>query len=95
MGRACGVSDHQHVLGRSTTPIDFERGGQVVGDKFLAQVEANVEIIERVLTRAGSTPHDWSRRLGSEVFGYGARIHEHLDEPARADLARILVDLLT
>lgn len=87
--RAAGIDTVCYVM-----PIDFERGERVVGAEFAARVQGNVEIIERVLDRAGSTPHDWSRRLDSDAFGYGVRIHEHLDETARAELVDSLVALL-
>ena len=76
------------------TPIDFERGKRVVGTDFVTQVEENIELIKRVLSRAGSPPYDWSQRLSSNAFGYGDRIHEHLKETARAELVDSLINLL-
>ena len=88
--RAAGIETVCYV-----TPIDFEHGERVAGAEFAAVVQRNVETIERVLGRADSTPHDWSRRMDSAAFGYEDRIHEHLNETARAELVGSLVDILS
>lgn len=88
--RAAGIETVCYV-----TPIDFEHGERVAGPEFAAVVQRNVETIKRVLGRAGSPPHDWSRRMDSAAFGYEDRIHEHLDETARAELVDSLVDILS
>jgi hypothetical protein len=76
------------------TPIDFKRGQRVAGTDFVTQVQKNIELINRVLSHAGSPPHDWSQRLSADAFGYGDRIHEHLNETARAELVDSLINLL-
>jgi len=88
--RSAGIETISYV-----TPIDFERGEAVVGAAFATRVRENVETLQRVLTRAGSAPYDWSRRMDSDAFDYGVRIQEHLDETARTEIKDSLVELLS
>lgn len=79
------------------TPIDYETGNRLLGERFRAQLEENVAYLNRVLREEGAASIDLSCALGTKEFDWPISkgyVDEHLREHGRQFVADRLYEAI-